>query len=92
MHFVIGSWYTPEELAKRAGLLLVSVFEYSYYLFLTFIPTLNVQVAGQIGNMFSGFLQAGAYNGMNGVYGLSGWRCKGLFALWEMHIKQVHCL
>ena len=25
--------------------------------------------------MFSGFLQAGAYTGLNGVHGLAGWRC-----------------
>ncbi|CAL1717373.1 unnamed protein product [Somion occarium] len=30
--------------------------------------------ASAIGPMFSGFLQAGAYNGLNGIHGLSGWR------------------
>jgi len=30
--------------------------------------------ASAIGPMFSGFLQAGAYNGLNGVHGLAGWR------------------
>ncbi|ETW83499.1 major facilitator superfamily [Heterobasidion irregulare TC 32-1] len=27
-----------------------------------------------VGSMFSGFLQAGAYNGLNNVHGLAGWR------------------
>ncbi|EMD31479.1 hypothetical protein CERSUDRAFT_119703 [Gelatoporia subvermispora B] len=30
--------------------------------------------ASAIGPMFSGFLQTGAYNGLNGVYGLAGWK------------------
>jgi len=30
--------------------------------------------ASAIGPMFSGFLQAAAYNGLNGVHGLAGWR------------------
>lgn len=30
--------------------------------------------ASAIGPMFSGFLQTGAYNGLNGVHGLAGWR------------------
>ncbi|KAI0080980.1 MFS general substrate transporter [Panus rudis PR-1116 ss-1] len=30
--------------------------------------------ASAIGPMFSGFLQAGAYNGLNNVHGLAGWR------------------
>ncbi|KAI0741232.1 MFS general substrate transporter [Irpex lacteus] len=30
--------------------------------------------ASAIGPMFSGFLQAGAYDGLNGVHGLAGWR------------------
>lgn len=31
-------------------------------------------VAGSIGSIFSGFLQAAAYSNLNGVHGLSGWR------------------
>ncbi|KAI0715821.1 MFS general substrate transporter [Cerioporus squamosus] len=30
--------------------------------------------ASALGPMFSGFLQTGAYNGLNGVYGLAGWK------------------
>ncbi|KAF8903224.1 MFS general substrate transporter [Mucidula mucida] len=30
--------------------------------------------ASAIGPMFSGFLQTGAYNGLNGVHGLAGWK------------------
>ncbi|KAH9913574.1 major facilitator superfamily domain-containing protein [Epithele typhae] len=30
--------------------------------------------ANALGPMFSGFLQTGAYNGLNGVYGLAGWK------------------
>jgi MFS transporter, ACS family, pantothenate transporter len=32
-------------------------------------------MVGMIAPMFGGFLQAGAYTGMDGVHGLSGWRC-----------------
>ncbi|RSH93611.1 hypothetical protein EHS25_006257 [Saitozyma podzolica] len=31
-------------------------------------------LAGSLGQMFSGFLQAAAYNNLSGVHGLSGWR------------------
>lgn len=31
-------------------------------------------VAGAVGQMFSGFLQAAAYTNLNGVHGLAGWR------------------
>lgn len=31
-------------------------------------------LAGTVGNMFSGFLQAAAYTNLHGVHGLSGWR------------------
>jgi ACS family pantothenate transporter-like MFS transporter len=31
-------------------------------------------LAGSIGQLFSGFLQAAAYNNLNGVHGLAGWR------------------
>lgn len=31
-------------------------------------------LSGTIGAMFSGFLQAAAYNNLNGVHGLQGWR------------------
>jgi ACS family pantothenate transporter-like MFS transporter len=32
------------------------------------------QTASAFGPMISGFLQAGAYSGLNGTYGLAGWR------------------
>ncbi|KAK0205081.1 MFS general substrate transporter [Desarmillaria ectypa] len=53
IQYVIGSWYKPEELAKRACIF---------------------HTASAIGPMFSGFLQTAAYNGLNGVHGLAGWR------------------
>ncbi|KIY47810.1 MFS general substrate transporter [Fistulina hepatica ATCC 64428] len=53
MQFVLGSWYKPTELGKRACLF---------------------HVASAIGPMFSGFLQTGAYDGLNGVKGLAGWQ------------------
>jgi hypothetical protein len=31
-------------------------------------------LAGTIGQMFSGFLQAAAYNHLSGVHGHAGWR------------------
>ncbi|USW51587.1 Putative major facilitator superfamily, MFS transporter superfamily [Septoria linicola] len=48
-----GSWYGPQELAKRTAVLL------------------EVE---SIASMFSGYLQAGLYNGMNEKHGLAGWR------------------
>lgn len=53
IHYLLGSWYTPQELGKRAMIF---------------------WLAGTVGNMFSGFLQAAAYKNLNGVHGLSGWR------------------
>ncbi|PIA93274.1 Pantothenate transporter FEN2 [Cercospora beticola] len=50
---ILGSWYGPQELAKRTAILL------------------EVE---SIASMFSGYLQAGLYNGMNGRHGLAGWR------------------
>lgn len=31
-------------------------------------------LAGSMGQLFSGFLQAAAYTGLNGVHGRAGWR------------------
>ncbi|KAK7034548.1 hypothetical protein VNI00_012395 [Paramarasmius palmivorus] len=53
IQYVIGSWYKPEELGKRACIF---------------------HTASAIGPMFSGFLQTAAYNGLNGVHGLPGWK------------------
>lgn len=53
IQYVIGSWYKPDELGKRACIF---------------------HTASAIGPMISGFLQAGAYDGLNGVHGLAGWR------------------
>ncbi|KAF9074172.1 major facilitator superfamily domain-containing protein, partial [Rhodocollybia butyracea] len=53
MQYVIGSWYKPDELGKRACIF---------------------HTASAIGPMFSGFLQTAAYDGLNGVHGLSGWK------------------
>ncbi|KAF2656229.1 MFS general substrate transporter [Lophiostoma macrostomum CBS 122681] len=53
IHYLLGSWYTPRELGKRAMIF---------------------WLAGSIGQMFSGFLQAAAYTHLNGVHGRAGWR------------------
>ncbi|KAF8218216.1 major facilitator superfamily domain-containing protein [Mycena galopus ATCC 62051] len=53
MHYILGSWYTPRELAKRSTIFWAS---------------------GSLGTMFSGFLQTAAYNHLDGVHGLAGWR------------------
>ncbi|CCM02774.1 uncharacterized protein FIBRA_04882 [Fibroporia radiculosa] len=53
IQYVIGSWYKPDELGKRACIF---------------------HTASAIGPMISGFLQAGAYDGLNGKYGLAGWK------------------
>lgn len=50
---MLGSWYTPQEIGKRA---------------------MVFWLAGSIGTMFSGFLQAAAYTNLNGHGGLAGWR------------------
>ncbi|KAJ7723277.1 major facilitator superfamily domain-containing protein [Mycena maculata] len=53
MHYILGSWYTPRELAKRSTIF---------------------WTAGSLGTMFSGFLQTAAYNNLDGIHGLAGWR------------------
>ncbi|CAG9986771.1 unnamed protein product [Clonostachys byssicola] len=50
---LLGSWYTPKELATRAAIFYSAAF------------------AAQ---MFSGYLQAAVYTGLDGVHGLPGWR------------------
>ncbi|KIW76734.1 hypothetical protein Z517_09178 [Fonsecaea pedrosoi CBS 271.37] len=51
--YIIGSWYTKRELAKRMTI---------FY------------ATAPIAAMFSGYLQAGAYKGLNGRLGHSGWQ------------------
>ncbi|KAL2145889.1 hypothetical protein VTI28DRAFT_5971 [Corynascus sepedonium] len=53
IHYMLGSWYTPRELGKRAMIF---------------------WLAGSVGQMFSGFLQAAAYTNLSGVHGYAGWR------------------
>ncbi|KAL1410518.1 hypothetical protein Q8F55_004531 [Vanrija albida] len=53
IHYLLGGWYTPREIGKRAMIF---------------------WLAGSMGQMFSGFLQAAAYTNLNGVHGLAGWR------------------
>lgn len=53
IHYLLGSWYTPQEIGKRAMIF---------------------WLAGSIGQLFSGFLQAAAYTNLNGVGGHAGWR------------------
>lgn len=50
---MLGSWYTPQEIGKRA---------------------MVFWLAGSIGQLFSGFLQAAAYTNLSGVGGYAGWR------------------
>ncbi|CAK4007265.1 major facilitator superfamily transporter [Lecanosticta acicola] len=52
-HMILGSWYKPSELAKRACIF---------------------HASSAIASMFSGYLQAGVYKGLNGVQGLAGWQ------------------
>ncbi|KAJ5777357.1 hypothetical protein N7520_000603 [Penicillium odoratum] len=53
IHYLLGSWYTPREIGKRAMIF---------------------WLAGSIGTIFSGFLQAAAYTNLDGVDGRAGWR------------------
>ncbi|KAI1084266.1 pantothenate transporter liz1 [Whalleya microplaca] len=50
---LLGNWYTPKELGKRACIF---------------------QASSSAAQMFSGYLQAALYSGMNGRAGLSAWR------------------
>lgn len=52
-HMLLGSWYKPSELAKRACIF---------------------HASSPAASMFSGYLQAGLYNGLNGKHGLAGWQ------------------
>ncbi|KAJ6076553.1 hypothetical protein N7499_008534 [Penicillium canescens] len=53
IHYLLGSWYTPREIGKRA---------------------MVFWLAGSVGSLFSGFLQAAAYKNLNGTNGYAGWR------------------
>lgn len=52
-HFIIGSWYKPSELGKRACIF---------------------HASSALATMFSGYLQAAVYKGLNGVAGRAGWQ------------------
>ncbi|ORY62443.1 major facilitator superfamily transporter [Pseudomassariella vexata] len=52
-HTILGSWYKPSELGKRACIF---------------------HASSAVASMFSGYLQAGVYTGLNGVGGLPGWK------------------
>ncbi|TVY84707.1 Pantothenate transporter liz1 [Lachnellula suecica] len=52
-HFLIGSWYKPSELGKRAGIF---------------------HASSAAAAMFSGYLQAAVYTGLNGTLGKAGWQ------------------
>lgn len=52
-HTILGSWYKPSELGKRACIF---------------------HASSAAASMFSGYLQAGVYSGLNGVHGLPGWK------------------
>lgn len=52
-HFIIGSWYKPSELGKRACIF---------------------HASSALAAMFSGYLQAAVYKGLNGTAGLAGWQ------------------
>lgn len=55
---LLGNWYTPAELGKRACIF---------------------QASSSAAQMFSGYLQAGLYSGMNGRAGLAAWRWLFIF-------------
>ncbi|KAG8166384.1 hypothetical protein KVR01_002073 [Diaporthe batatas] len=52
-HFLIGSWYKPSELGKRACIF---------------------HASSAAAGMFSGYLQAAVYTGLNGTLNLAGWK------------------
>ena len=52
-HTILGAWYKPEELGKRACIF---------------------HATSAAAGMFSGYLQAGVYKGLNGIGNLAGWR------------------
>ncbi|KAL2212414.1 MFS general substrate transporter [Sarocladium strictum] len=55
---LLGSWYTPLELGKRACIF---------------------QASSSAAQMFSGYLQAALYSGMNGTAGLAAWQWLFIF-------------
>jgi ACS family pantothenate transporter-like MFS transporter len=52
-HFLLGSWYKPSELGKRACIF---------------------HASSAAAGMFSGYLQAAVYKGLNGTLGKAGWQ------------------
>ncbi|KAL1593292.1 hypothetical protein SLS60_010900 [Paraconiothyrium brasiliense] len=52
-HTILGSWYKPSELGKRACIF---------------------HASSAAAGMFSGYLQAAVYKGLNGAHGFAGWQ------------------
>jgi ACS family pantothenate transporter-like MFS transporter len=52
-HTILGAWYKPSELGKRACIF---------------------HASSAVAAMFSGYLQAAVYKGLNGVHGFAGWQ------------------
>lgn len=52
-HTILGSWYKPSELGKRACIF---------------------HASSAAASMFSGYLQAAVYKGLNGTHGFAGWQ------------------
>ncbi|KAL6705102.1 hypothetical protein ACN47E_007361 [Coniothyrium glycines] len=52
-HTILGFWYKPSELGKRACIF---------------------HASSAAASMFSGYLQAAVYTGLNGVHGFTGWQ------------------
>ncbi|KAH7037543.1 major facilitator superfamily transporter [Microdochium trichocladiopsis] len=52
-HTILGSWYQPLELGKRACIF---------------------HASSAVASMFSGYLQAAVYTGLNGRHGFAGWQ------------------
>jgi ACS family pantothenate transporter-like MFS transporter len=64
-HTILGSWYKPSELGKRACIF---------------------HASSAVASMFSGYLQAAVYKGLDGVHGFAGWQW-----LFVSEITWIHC-
>lgn len=90
IQYVIGSWYKGEELGKRACIfhvrfIYISSLPYPHTFsdcqrHWTHVQWLLANSALSLGKLSAVWLNLiicqAAYNGLNGVYGLAGWKCR----------------
>jgi ACS family pantothenate transporter-like MFS transporter len=75
LYYILGSWYNKRESFYQSFMNLFGFFTYTDYITGELGKRNGIlQSSVSIAPIFSGFLQAGVYNSLNGHAGLAGWR------------------